>query len=156
MYKLLKLNIYLILIGILTACANVPTSLQQFTPEVSLKGFKLVKLGVLEQDYQLKLQLKNPNPIPIPITGLNYKLQINGQEFTTGSTDKAITIPANGEEFLEIDVVSNLMSVIGQWKDFKSLLNRKFEYNLSGGVNVMGTSAAIPFDYKGDISLLRD
>ena len=156
MYKLFKFNVFLILIGILASCANIPTSLQQFAPEISLKDFKLVKLGLLEQDYRLKLQLKNPNPVPIPITGLTYKLQINGKEFTTGSSDKAITIPANGEEFLEIDVASNLMSIMGQWKDFKSLLNKKFEYDLSGGVNIMDTAAEIPFSYKGDVSLLRD
>ncbi len=155
MYKLLKLSISLILIGILTACADMPASLQQFAPEVSLSGFKLVKLGFTEQDYRIKLKLKNPNPIPIPITGLNYKLELNGQEFTTGSSDKAVTIPANGEEFLEIDVSSNVMSTISQFKDFKNLLNKKFEYALSGGLNVV-EGAAIPFSHKGDISLLKD
>ncbi|MBE9561741.1 MAG: LEA type 2 family protein [Proteobacteria bacterium] len=154
MYKLFKFNILLIIMGILTSCSNMP--LKNFTPEVSLKDFKLVDFGFFKQDYKLKLQLKNPNPIPIPITGLNYKLELNGQEFTNGSSDKSVTIPANGEEFLEIDVTSNLLSTIGQLKDLKSLLNRNFEYNLSGDINVIGGATAIPFTYKGDIALLQD
>ncbi|MDM8564187.1 LEA type 2 family protein [Candidatus Halobeggiatoa sp. HSG11] len=154
MYKLFKFSTSLIIIGILTACGNMP--LKTFTPEVSLQGFKLMNLGLLKQDYRLKLQLKNPNPVPIPINGLNYKLELNGQEFTNGSSDKSVTIPANGEEFLEIDVTSNLLSTIGQFKDLKSLLNRNFEYNLSGDINVIDGTTAIPFTYKGDISLLRN
>ncbi|MCK5877414.1 MAG: LEA type 2 family protein [Candidatus Marithrix sp.] len=153
MYKLFKFNVFLIIIGILTACSNMP--LKNFTPEVSLKGFELVGLGVFKQDYRLKLQLKNPNPIPIPITGLNYKLELNGQEFTNGSSDKSVTIPANGEEILEIDVSSNLLSTISQFNDIKSLISKKFEYNLSGGINVI-EGAAIPFTHKGDISLSRN
>ncbi|MDM8567908.1 LEA type 2 family protein [Thiotrichales bacterium HSG1] len=153
MYKLFKFNILLITIGILTSCADMP--LKNFTPEVSLKGFELVNLGILKQDYRLKLQLKNPNPIPIPITGLNYKLELNGQEFSSGDSDKSITIPANGEEFLEIDVSSNLLSTIDQFKDIKSLISKKFEYSLSGGINVID-GAAIPFNHKGDVSLLRN
>ena len=153
MYKFLQPITLSLFILLLTACAG-GLPLQNLAPEVSLADFKLVNLGILEQKYRLRLNLKNPNPIPLPIAGLNYKLNINGQEFTNGVSNQAITIPASGEEYLELDVTSNLAKIVGQWGDLQTLLNRNFNYQLTGGLNVMEGAPQIPFDYKGDISLL--
>ncbi len=153
MNKLFRIIVLLLSVMLLAACAG-GSPLQSLSPQVSLADFKLVNLGLLEQKYQLRLHLKNPNPIPLPIAGLNYKLDINGQEFTNGVSNQAITIPASGEEYLDIDVASNLMRIIGQWSDLQTLLNRNFNYQLTGGLNVMEGAPQIPFEYKGDISLL--
>lgn len=151
MHKFLPQVSFFILVGLLTACANMP--MQPTSPQVSLTEFKLVKLGLTEQNYRLRLNLKNPNPFPLPIQSLNYQLHINDKEFAHGTNTPSITIPASGEEFLDIDVISNLMRTIGQWGDLKSLLNQKFNYRLSGGVSMVGGMPEIPFEYEGNIPL---
>jgi len=152
MYKFLQPIILLLFLALLAACANSP--LKTISPQVSLTDFRLVNMGLLEQKYRLRLSLKNPNPFPLPIASLNYQLNINDQEFTKGVSNQAITVPASGEEFLDIDVASNLMRIVGQLSGLKSLLNRNFNYNLAGGISVMEGAPQIPFEYKGDISLL--
>ncbi len=143
--------ILIIIVGILTGCANLP--LQPISPQVSLADFRLINLGLIEQNYLLKLHLKNPNPFPLPINSLNYQLQINDQIFAKGMSNKAVSIPASGEEFLVLQVASNLMRTIGQFSDLKTLINRNFNYQLSGNVNVI-SGFQLPFEYQGEVPLL--
>ena len=145
--------ILIIIVGILAGCANLP--LQPISPQVSLADFRLVNLGLIEQNYLLKLHLKNPNPFPLPINSLNYQLQINDQIFAKGMSNKAVSIPASGEEFFVLQVASNLMRTIGQFSDLKTLLNRNFNYRLSGNVNVIDSGLfQLPFEYQGEVPLL--
>jgi LEA14-like dessication related protein len=153
MYKLFQPIVLLLSVVLLTACAG-GLPLQSLSPQVSLADFKMVNSGLLEQKYRIRLRLKNPNPIPLPIAGLNYQLNINEQKFTSGVSNQAITIPASGEEYLEFDVASNLTQIVGNWSNLQALLDRKFNYQLTGGLNVMEGAPQLPFEYKGDISLL--
>ncbi len=145
-------TILLLFLGLLTACANMPTSLDQAKPEVSVADFKQISA----EKYRIKLRLKNPNPVPIPVAGLNYKLQINDKEFAEGESKESITIPASGEEFLEIDVASNLKSFLGGGLDgITSLLKRQVNYKLSGNLSLSDSDSVpqVPFEQKGEISL---
>jgi len=152
MYKYFQPWFAMILVGLLAACANLP--LQPVSPQVSLADFRIKDLGLLSQNYQLRLRVKNPNSFPLPINRLDYQLHINDQEFTKGMTNQAVTIPASGEEFLDLEVASNLMRIIGQWSDLKTVLNQDFNYRLSGNVNVMEGVPQLPFEHKGSVPLL--
>ncbi|EDN68315.1 lipoprotein [Beggiatoa sp. PS] len=154
MYKFFQFSVFLFLASFFTACANLP--IQAVAPQVSLSDFSVVKMGFTEQTYRIKMRLQNPNPFPLPISGLNYQLYLNDKEFTRGESNKAISIPAMGEEFLELDVNGNLMKMIGGLQDLQSIFNRALNYRLQGGVNVVkGAPLQMPFEYKGEISLKK-
>ncbi|HAI70114.1 MAG TPA: hypothetical protein DCM38_11860 [Gammaproteobacteria bacterium] len=143
-------TILLLFLGLLTACANMPTSLDQAKPEVSVADFKQISA----EKYRIKLRLKNPNPVPIPVTGLNYKLQINDKEFAEGESKESITIPASGEEFLEVDVASNLKSFLGGGVDaVTTLFKRQVNYRLSGNLSISDSVPQFPFEQTGEIPL---
>ena len=154
MYKFFQQTLLVFFILLITACANLPIPLQPATPQVSLTDFKLVKMGLFEQNYRLRLRIKNPNPFALPIAGMNYQLDINDKKFARGTNNKSIIIPASGEEFVEIDVASSLMGIVEDWQDWKSVFKRRFNYKLSGDVNVREGGQPMPFEYKGDVPLL--
>jgi LEA14-like dessication related protein len=154
MYKFFRLSVFLFLVSFFTACANLP--IQAIAPEVSIADFGIVNMGITEQTYRIKLRLQNSNPFPLPINGLNYQLYLNDKEFTRGESNKAISIPAMGEEFLELDVNGNLMTMIGGLQDLQSIFSRVLNYRVEGGINVVkGAPLEMPFEYKGEISLKR-
>ncbi len=153
MHKYFQQWVFIIVITLLTGCANLP--LQTISPEVSLADFKLSKLGLLEQTYLLRLHLKNPNPFSLPINSVDYQLHINDQEFAKGVSNQAVTIPASGEEFLDIKVASNFMRLFEKWGDWKNLIGQPFKYRLEGNLGVIDGGPKLPFEYKGDISLSR-
>ncbi len=144
-----------IIVALLTACAN-NFPIQTVAPKVSLTDFRLLNLGLTEQNYLVRLSLKNPNPFPLPLTGMNYKIHLNDKEFASGENQQAVTIPAAGEEFLDLKVSTNLIEMTNGWPDWQALLKQQFNYRISGGVNVMqGTQIQIPFEYQGEVPLLR-
>lgn len=150
MHNILSKTILLLFLGLLTACSNMPTSLDQAKPEISVADFKQISA----EKYRIKLRLKNPNPVPIPVTGLNYKLHLNDKEFAQGESKESITIPASGEEFLELDVASNLKSFLGGGVDaMTTLLKRQMNYKLSGNLSISDSVPQMPFEQKGEISL---
>lgn len=141
----------LILTSFLVGCAHLST--QPLAPQVSLADFNLVDIGLFKQTYRLALRLKNPNPFPLPITALDYQIQINDKTFTKGNSQQAITLPATGEETMPIEVTTNLLGLLEQWRDIKMLLNRQLRYDLSGGVRLVNWVPQIPFERKGEINL---
>jgi len=147
---------FFLIVSLLSGCVGMPV-MQTISPQISIADFKVKNLGFLEQNYQLRLQIKNPNPIPLPISGMDYKLFLNDKEFTHGETSQGITIPASGEDFLDIEVKSNLMKVVEDWKNFddwNSLFNRDFNYQLKGNVSLMEGTPSLPFDKTGEVSLV--
>jgi LEA14-like dessication related protein len=143
-----------ILLGLLTACAH-NAIIQTLSPQISLADFRIAKMGLLEQNYRIRLRIKNPNSFPLPIMGMTYQLHLNDQEFAKGANKQSLTIPALGENFLDIEVTSNLMRTIGEWSDWAKVFKRHFNYRLSGSVNIMEGAPSIPFEYQGKIPLGR-
>jgi len=155
MYKFQWSTLVLIVIALVTACAN-NFPIQTVAPEVSLADFRLLDLGVTEQNYLVRLSLKNPNPFPLPLSSMNYQIHLNDKEFARGENNEAVTIPAAGEEFLDLKVSTNLLKMANGWPNWQALLKQQFNYRISGGVNLMqGAQIQIPFEYQGEIPLLR-
>ncbi len=157
MPKILTRSFFLILIGLQTACVNNPVIdvMKTLSPKVTIADFRVLNMGFFEQNYMLQLRIKNPNSFALPIAGLNYQLDINDQEFANGSSNKAITIPANGEKLLNLNFTSNFMRIVEKWTDWATIFKNKFKYHLHGGMNLVEGVAPLPFEYKGEIPLTK-
>jgi len=157
MPKMLPRLFLTIVIGLLAACVNNPilNVMKTLSPKVTVADFRVLNMGILEQNYVLQLRIKNPNSFSLPIAGLNYKFDINDQEFANGTSNEAITIPATGEKLLNLKFTSNLMSIVEKWTDWATLFEHNFKYRISGGINLVTGVAPLPFEYKGEIPLLR-
>lgn len=152
----MRLFIFLIALLTLSGCANQNSpfaALKPIAPEISLKHFKLVKLGLSEQTYRLRLLIKNPNSFALPIENLNYKLFINNQEFAKGLSNEAVTIPALGEGYLETDISSNIADVVEGWGQWFSLAKRSLDYRITGDVGVTSFAIPFPFQYADKVDL---
>ena len=79
-----------------TACVNNPIIdiMKTLSPKVTVADFRVLNMGLFEQNYVVQLRIKNPNSFSLPIAGLNYRLGISDQEFANGTSNEAITIPA--------------------------------------------------------------
>jgi len=157
MPKMLPRLFLIIVIGLLAACVNNPiiNVMKTLSPKVTLADFRILNMGLLEQNYQLQLRIKNPNSFALPIAGLNYQLDINDQEFASGTSNEAITIPATGEKLLNLKFTSNLMRIVENWTDWATIFERNFKYRLSGDMSLVSGTMPLPFEYKGEIPLLQ-
>ena len=145
----------LTLIGCGTDIANSPfAALVPTTPEVSLRGFELTKLGLSEQTYHLKLYVKNPNAFPLPIQTVNYQLFINNKSFVKGSNSKPVMIPALGDGYVETDVKSNIADVVEGWQQWLNLASKTLDYRITGDVGVSSYNVPLPFQYSDKVELM--
>lgn len=139
----------------LSACSGINT-LRKIVepPKVSLANVKLVSAGLLEQRYRLSLRVQNPNGVAIPINGLDYSVNIQGNEFARGVSASSFTLPANGEDLVEIDVSTNLLDSARQVYAMLKSGERNVDYSLSGNVQVnLPFVKSLPFSRSGQVDL---
>jgi len=143
----------------LTGCANniansAYSALMPTTPDVSLKNFQLIKMGLSEQTYRLRFYIKNPNAFPLPIQTLNYQLFVNNKSFAKGSNNQAVMIPALGDGYIETDVSSNIADVVEGWQQWLSLAKKTLDYRIVGDVGVSSYNVPLPFQYSDKVELM--
>jgi LEA14-like dessication related protein len=143
---LLKLG-WPIFAGLLTACALLQTRLE--SPSVSVANLNVIAIGFFEQRYQLRLRIQNPNDFALPINGMNYHLQFNDEPFARGVSAQLTVVPAFGEKLIDVEVTSNLGTLVKQWLT----LGREtgLRYSLSGSLALGNAFGKVPFNYQGEI-----
>jgi LEA14-like dessication related protein len=158
--KFIKLCALFLTLSFVNGCgssgiANSPfAGLIPTAPQISLKSFELVKMGLSEQTYHLRLNIKNPNAFPLPIQSLNYQLFLNNKPFFKGTNTQPVNIPALGDGTIETDVNSNIADVISGWQQWLSLAKRNLNYRLTGDIGVSSYAIPIPFQYADKVDLI--
>ena len=136
-------------IALLSACSGLP--LQPKTPEISLAGVQVAKLGLDEQRFRVRLRIHNPNDFALPIHGIDYVLRLNDRDFAAGASTRPITVPALGESELELDVGGRLQNALPQIVALGT--GSSLKYSLSGNVTVSDFMFKLPFSKQGKVSL---
>jgi LEA14-like dessication related protein len=137
---------------LLAGCAGLGSYREP--PRVSLVSIQPRELGVLEQRYGLQLRIMNPNDTALPVAGMQYSLQINDREFAYGVSRQPVSIPAYGEAVLDVDVVSNLLSVLRRLQEENTGKPGSLTYRLSGSLSLENRVGKLPFDYHGELNYL--
>ncbi|KAB7619649.1 LEA type 2 family protein [Alkalilimnicola sp. S0819] len=146
-----RLFCLLLLALMLTGCARL---LQQpESPRVSLVHLSLRDATVFEQRYRLSLRVQNPNRFALPIEGMSYSLYLGGSEFAHGVSPVGVTVPAFGEEVLEVEMSSNLALAWQQMLRWAEQGVDGVDYRLAGEAQLKGRWLKLPFDYRGRIEL---
>lgn len=134
---------------VLAGCAGLASRAEP--PHVSMANLQVVSVGLFEQRYRLQLRVQNPNDFSLPIAGLSYHLYINDQDFGRGVSRQSVTIPGFGEELLDVEVVSDLGSVLQQIRELGEGARPSLRYRLAGSVSLADRFGRLPFEYKGEI-----
>ena len=141
-------------ICLLAACAGPVTLVD--SPSIRLTRIDSGHLSFNRQTFVLGFDISNPNSFPLPVRVLNYDVQIADQEFASGKTESAFTVPANGDSSFAISVDLDMMQ---QASSIASLLRAgsqgQVPYELNGSLTVdIPFTRAVPFSHKGPISLV--
>lgn len=137
---------------LLSGCASLGAYSE--APRVSLVSIQPREMGVLEQRYGLRLRILNPNDTAIPVKGMSYSLRINDHEFAYGVSRQPVTIPPYGEALLDVDVMSNLLSVLQQLQEASTGKRETLTYRLTGSLSLENRLGKLPFDYRGELNYL--
>lgn len=136
---------------LLTGCTGLPSKIDP--PSVSLADVRLVDMNLMEQTFALKLRVQNPNTFDIPVHGLNYQVELNGQQLARGVNDQSVTLPGLGEEIVEVQAITSLNSLLQQLTELARTGNPSVSYRIKGNLRVGSSLLPLPFDQSGEVGL---
>lgn len=136
---------------LLAGCASVPGGLEPL--DVSLADLAPAQMGLMEQEYAVRIRVQNPNKVDIPLAGLSYQIELNGKPFAKGVAKADTTVPGFGDVVLEGKAVSNLTGILDQVAALSKGAPEKFSYRLKGRL-APREGASMPFDQRGEVSLV--
>ncbi|MDY6944581.1 MAG: LEA type 2 family protein [Pseudomonadota bacterium] len=122
-------------------------------PRLALISVAMMSADIFNQQFLIRVNIENPNDRELPITGLDYKLFLEGDSFAKGMLNRPFTVPANGETDFDMTVRTNFVSGIGR---LLSRLNGRTQVNYT----VEGTLLTeirflkkIPFQETGSVNI---
>lgn len=72
----------------------------------------------LPLSFALNLDVSNPNPSSALLHGLEYIINIDGVQFSTGHTEQSLNIPSGGSQILPLNIGVDLVQLMsGESKD---------------------------------------
>lgn len=146
--RCLLLSVVLVLVG----CAALQMQTAE-APRVSISRLALTDLSLFEQRFALTLRLENPNEFALPISGFDYALELDGETFATGVSDRAVTVPALGEGEVTLSVASNLLANLEQFRRWQRDPPSALDYRVSGRLSVADAPVRLPFEYASRVDL---
>lgn len=136
----------------LSGCSSLQQSLQ--APTASVNSLKVMPGDGLNVRFLVGLHVKNPNFLPLPIHGVNYAVSLSGQDVVTGNSQNQPTIPAHGEQDIEIEAVANLVNGLTLANTLLSNpLQQTVPYNVKASIDVGALLPNIPVQKSGSVNL---
>jgi LEA14-like dessication related protein len=138
----------------LTAPLGCATPDKVLPPSIDIANLRLESAGLLSQEFMLDIRIGNPNDFAIPLTGLAFKLEVNGRPFAEGLSNNSVTVPRLGYANTQVTGLTNTLSLLRQLMTVGT--RDRIDYRLFGTAHMgrLGQNDAVPFDRKGSLSLL--
>jgi LEA14-like dessication related protein len=138
--------------ALLGACALTP-KLQ--TPQISVSEVQILSSDLWQQRLRVRMHVQNPNDGALPVKGLEYTIEVEGQQFASGESAASFTVPALGEADFDMNVTTNLaatlLKLLARGPDARG---QGIAYRLAGKLSLsQGLLRSIPFEERGTFTL---
>jgi LEA14-like dessication related protein len=142
----------LVVAVVLAACALAP---KLEPPKLSIVGVQIVSADLFTQRLKVRVHVQNPNDRSLPVKGLQYTIEVEGEQFASGESAASFEVPALGEAEFDMNVTTNLagalLKVLARGPNARG---QEVSYRLSGKVSLSeGLFRSIPFQQQGTFKL---
>ena len=117
-------------LALLAGCAGMPGQMEPLN--VTLSDVRPLQVGLLEQEYAMKIRVQNPNNREIALQGVSFNVELNGKSFAKGVSPQSATVPAFGDVILDVKAVSSLGGLLDQVNSMRQGAPEKITYRLQG------------------------
>jgi LEA14-like dessication related protein len=122
-------------------------------PKLALVTVAMTSADIFNQQFLVRVNVQNPNDRELPITGIDYKLFLEGDSFSEGVSNKPFTVPAQGD--IDFDMVVRTNFVSGAARLMSRLNGRdQVQYVVEGKILTdISMMKKIPFQETGTVNL---
>jgi LEA14-like dessication related protein len=142
-----------VVVGAFALCLAACSTPKLAAPKLALVSVAMTSADIFNQQFMVRLNVENPNDQELSITGIDYKLFLEGDSFSEGLSNKPFTVPAKGDTDFDMIVRTHFVSSAGR---LVSRLNGRdqvqyvFEGKLLTAISGM---KSIPFQESGTAAL---
>jgi len=131
-------------------CALVPKFKE---PHLEVVNVEVLKGDLLRQELRVRMRVQNPNDRALPVKSIQYQVEVAGEAFAHGESERDFLVPANGEKEFDVSVTANaasmLLRMLGGGRKMDVV-----EYRITGKVMLAsGLMRNVPFSQKGEFKL---
>ena len=122
------------------------------TPTLSVVSIQLGHSDLWQQHLLVRMGVHNPNDRELPVEGLNYTLEVNGEECAHGESGASFIVPAHGDAEFDMKVTANAAAAL--LRMFAHGNAAPVQYRIHGKVQLSsGMLRSVPFDQQGELPL---
>src|SRR5690242_3113211 len=81
-------------------------------PKLEVVDIQLLKSDLLQQQLKVRMRVYNPNDRELPVRGVTCELQLAGEAFAHGESQRDFVVPALGSAEFDVDVTANAASAL--------------------------------------------
>ena len=134
----------------LAGCAALWTHWQ--APSLAVVNIQIGHSDLLQQHLLVRMSVHNPNDRELPVQGLNYTLDVNGEECAHGESGASFLVPARGDAEFDMNVTANAAAAL--LRMFAHGNAGAVQYRIRGKVQLSaGLLRSVPFDQQGQLQL---
>ena len=123
-------------------------------PNITVIGIELRGGNLLQQTFAVRLNIQNPNDRPLPVHGLHAELNVGGEQIASGTSDRAVVIPASGESEFDLTITANLALALLKLADRANQHADSIDYDLTGAASLdLPFLRNLPFHQTGTLKL---
>ena len=135
----------------ISACSILPS--KPIKPEIELVSVRPLNVSLTEQKLRFTLNVSNPNNFELPVESINFIARFNGTNIANGKSKQAVSIPANSDGKLTLDVTAGVDRLVSTLSTLLEGQTLNLDYELTGSVRIENWSTPIPFDVVGAMNI---
>lgn len=139
------------LFWLLSGCAGMAPRLE--SPNVSLVNVQLLDATLFEQRYALTVRVQNPNSLPLSVSGLRYRLDVEGLKLAHSVSQSGLDLPAYGEQLLTVELVSGLPQILQLADKLRREGGDALRFAFTGDLGLTRYNFKMPFEYGGELGI---
>ena len=114
-------------------------------PEVLVTNVTPLEASAFEQRLQVDLRIRNPNDFDLAVTGIDFRLDLNGNRLARGLGNKELVVPRLSDAVTSVETSTSTLQVVRQLLSFSG--DQSLTYHLTGVVHTK--EGRLPFDNSG-------
>ena len=155
----MKRSVILVLVAatLLTGCESLRRlGLTVERPTARLESVSLANLTFREAELDASILVDNPNAVGITLSGLSYRLEIEGSEFIAGDQPKGIAVAAFDESALSLPVRIGFENLFDTYESVRTKDEASYllEVDLRFDLPILGR-VTIPLRREGTMPVVR-
>jgi LEA14-like dessication related protein len=136
------------------SCSVIPP-INLKSPELAFSDLSVSEFNFEKVKFVVTVAAKNTNDVDIPLSNMKFDLNVLETAVGTGAALKDINLPKNGAAQVPIEFTMGTSQLIGILKQVNLRDLTRLTYSLKGSANWNNGPFAIPFERKGDLSMLK-